>query len=219
MPGEPFDRIVNTSILQTMTRSFNTLATVVIMLVALLAFGGASLQNFAFALLVGICSGGYHSIFYSAPLVAVMRERQLRDAKRRRDKGRIAPSARGPSPRRARKRARPRRAKRSSQARRERRDRKKTRCATLGWAGALPPQARTGTEPGVTAVADDYEYENETEGEFEEMDPLDAQNAGVHDAQLELGHEEIKLEPRTTEETTAHPPDGADQHGTTPPKQ
>ncbi len=53
MAGEPYAKIVNTSILQTMTRSFNTLATVVITLVALLAFGGASLQNFAFALLVG----------------------------------------------------------------------------------------------------------------------------------------------------------------------
>src|SRR5476651_1468884 len=58
-----------------MTRSVNTLATVVITLVALLAFGGASLQNFAFALLVGICSGGYHSIFYSAPLVAAFQKR------------------------------------------------------------------------------------------------------------------------------------------------
>lgn len=75
MDGKGFDEIVNTSILQTMTRSVNTLATVVITLVALLAFGGASLQNFAFALLVGICSGGYHSIFYSAPLVAVLQKR------------------------------------------------------------------------------------------------------------------------------------------------
>ena len=75
MAGEPFDKIVNTSILQTMTRSVNTLATVMITLVALLAFGGASLQNFAFALLVGICSGGYHSIFYSAPLVASFQKR------------------------------------------------------------------------------------------------------------------------------------------------
>src|SRR5581483_10014375 len=75
MAGEAFDTIVNTSILQTMTRSVNTLATVVITLVALLAFGGASLQNFAFALLVGICSGGYHSIFFSAPLVAVLQKR------------------------------------------------------------------------------------------------------------------------------------------------
>jgi len=50
MAGEPFDKIVNTSILQTMTRSVNTLATVVVTLVALLAFGGASLQHFAVAL-------------------------------------------------------------------------------------------------------------------------------------------------------------------------
>jgi preprotein translocase SecF subunit len=75
MDGKPFDEIVNTSILQTMTRSVNTLATVVITLIALITFGGGSLQNFAFALLVGICSGGYHSIFFSAPLVAVMQKR------------------------------------------------------------------------------------------------------------------------------------------------
>jgi preprotein translocase subunit SecF len=78
MDGEPYEKIVNTSILQTMARSVNTLATVVITLVALLALGGASLQNFGFALLVGICSGGYHSIFYSAPLVVRLRERQLK---------------------------------------------------------------------------------------------------------------------------------------------
>ena len=64
MAGGRMTKIVNKSIQQTMTRSFNTLATVIITLVALLALGGASLKNFAFALLVGICSGGYHSIFY-----------------------------------------------------------------------------------------------------------------------------------------------------------
>ncbi|MGH7728882.1 MAG: protein translocase subunit SecF, partial [Vulcanimicrobiaceae bacterium] len=90
MAGERYDKIVNTSILQTMTRSFNTLATVVIVLVALLAFGGGSLKNFAFALLVGICSGGYHSIFYSAPLVNVLRERQLKSASHKRELARAA---------------------------------------------------------------------------------------------------------------------------------
>ncbi|GAC1494137.1 MAG: hypothetical protein NVS1B2_10260 [Vulcanimicrobiaceae bacterium] len=84
MAGQPYAQIVNTSILQTMTRSVNTLATVVVTLVALVGFGGASLQNFAFALLVGICSGGYHSIFYSAPLVHILRERQLESAAGRR---------------------------------------------------------------------------------------------------------------------------------------
>ena len=87
MAGVPFDVIVNESIMQTMTRSFNTLATVVITLVALLALGGASLQNFAFALLVGIVSGGYHSIFYSAPLVLHFRKRQLDAAMKRRREG------------------------------------------------------------------------------------------------------------------------------------
>jgi SecD/SecF fusion protein len=84
MVGVSYDTIVNESIKQTMTRSFNTLATVIITLVALLALGGASLKNFAFALLVGICSGGYHSIFYSAPLVLVFRKRQLEAAARKR---------------------------------------------------------------------------------------------------------------------------------------
>ncbi len=87
MAGAPYETIVNESIKQTMTRSFNTLATVVITLVALLALGGASLKNFAFALLVGICSGGYHSIFYSAPLVLVFRKRQLEAAAKRRRAG------------------------------------------------------------------------------------------------------------------------------------
>ena len=84
MVGVAYDTIVNESIKQTMTRSFNTLATVVITLVALLALGGASLKNFAFALLVGICSGGYHSIFFSAPLVLGFRKRQLEVAARKR---------------------------------------------------------------------------------------------------------------------------------------
>jgi preprotein translocase subunit SecF len=87
MAGQAYDKIVNTSILQTMTRSFNTLATVVITLVALLALGGGSLKNFGFALLVGICSGGYHSIFFSAPLVLGFRQRQLDAAARKRAAG------------------------------------------------------------------------------------------------------------------------------------
>ena len=88
MAGEAYEKIVNTSILQTMTRSFNTLATVVITLVALLALGGATLKDFAFALIVGICSGGYHSIFFSAPLVLGFRKRQLEAAARKRALGR-----------------------------------------------------------------------------------------------------------------------------------
>jgi preprotein translocase subunit SecF len=71
MPDMPYDKMVNTSLLQTMTRSVNTLATVVIVLMALLLFGGDTLKNFAFALLVGVISGAYSSIFIASPLLVI----------------------------------------------------------------------------------------------------------------------------------------------------
>ena len=61
--GEPFDEIVNHSILQTFGRSITTSLTVVLTLLALLLFGGAAINNFVLALLIGIVSGTYSSIF------------------------------------------------------------------------------------------------------------------------------------------------------------
>ena len=199
MPNAPYDKIVNSSILQTMTRSFNTLATVVITLVALLAFGGASLQNFAFALLVGICSGGYHSIFYSAPLVYVMREREQRRTAKRRTRER-ADAERPRTVAEAREQA----ARGMSRdqilaARRERRAREKTSGRPTGG----PARYRKKSQPGApiaTSLEDEQFYD-----ESSEMDPLAAQRAGLHDAELELGHEEIHFdlddEPETSGET------------------
>jgi len=71
MPNVPYDQMVNTSLLQTMTRSVNTLATVLITLLALYFFGGDTLKNFAFALLVGVTSGAYSSIFIASPLLVL----------------------------------------------------------------------------------------------------------------------------------------------------
>ncbi len=71
MPDVPYDQMVNTSLLQTMTRSVNTLATVLITLLALYFFGGDTLKNFAFALLVGVTSGAYSSIFIASPLLVL----------------------------------------------------------------------------------------------------------------------------------------------------
>jgi len=71
MPDVPYDQMVNTSLLQTMTRSVNTLATVLITLFALYFFGGDTLKNFAFALLVGVTSGAYSSIFIASPLLVL----------------------------------------------------------------------------------------------------------------------------------------------------
>ena len=62
-PHFTFDQVVNLSTVQTMTRSLNTSLTVVFVLLALVLFGGASIQGFVLALLVGIVTGTYSSIF------------------------------------------------------------------------------------------------------------------------------------------------------------
>ena len=69
--GEPFDAIVNHSILQTFGRSINTSFTVVVTLTALLLFAGSAIQFFVLALLIGIISGTYSSIFNASPLLVV----------------------------------------------------------------------------------------------------------------------------------------------------
>src|SRR5919197_618227 len=72
--GEPFDRIVNHSILQTLARSITTSFTVVLTLLALLLFGGSATTYFVLALLIGIISGTYSSIFNASPLLVVWQE-------------------------------------------------------------------------------------------------------------------------------------------------
>jgi preprotein translocase SecF subunit len=72
--GEPFAEIVNHSILQTFGRSITTSFTVVLTLTALLLFGGAATQEFVLALLIGIISGTYSSIFNASPLLVVWHE-------------------------------------------------------------------------------------------------------------------------------------------------
>jgi len=66
-----FESVVNNSLLETMARSLNTSLTAVFVLVALLLFGGASIKVFILALLIGIISGTYSSIFNAAPLLVV----------------------------------------------------------------------------------------------------------------------------------------------------
>lgn len=66
-----FTQLVNTSVLQTMTRSVNTLLTVLFTLFALYFFGGETLKNFAFALLVGVTCGAYSSIFVASPVLVI----------------------------------------------------------------------------------------------------------------------------------------------------
>ncbi len=72
--GEPFAAIVNHSILQTFGRSITTSLTVVITLLALLLFAGDAIGTFTLALLLGIVSGTYSSIFNASPLLVVWHE-------------------------------------------------------------------------------------------------------------------------------------------------
>ncbi|HEX6489261.1 MAG TPA: protein translocase subunit SecF [Candidatus Dormibacteraeota bacterium] len=71
-----FEQVANLSIMQTAARSIITSFTVVIVLLSLLLFGGDSLRGFALALLIGIVSGTYSSIFNATPLLAVWRRLQ-----------------------------------------------------------------------------------------------------------------------------------------------
>ena len=90
--GEPFDRIVNHSILQTLGRSITTSLTVVITLLALLLFAGQAIGTFVLALLIGIVSGTYSSIFNASPLLVVWHLRD--DAQRLAEQAGSRPSRR-----------------------------------------------------------------------------------------------------------------------------
>lgn len=72
--GYPFGEIVDASIVQTLGRSLATSLTVIFVLVALLLFGGQSIRWFVAALLIGITSGTYSSIFNAAPLLVIWEE-------------------------------------------------------------------------------------------------------------------------------------------------
>jgi preprotein translocase SecF subunit len=69
--AETFDQVVNASLVQTMSRSLNTSLTVLLTLSALTLFGGASIREFTLALLIGIASGTYSSIFNASMLLVV----------------------------------------------------------------------------------------------------------------------------------------------------
>lgn len=69
--SEDFAGTVNTSLNQTLVRSFNTSFTTLLVLLAIFFFGGASIKYFVLALIVGIASGTYSSIFLASPLLVV----------------------------------------------------------------------------------------------------------------------------------------------------
>jgi len=69
--AEPFDRTVNRSVNQTITRSINTSFTTLLVLAAIFFFGGETTRYFSLVLIIGIFAGTYSSIFVASPLVVV----------------------------------------------------------------------------------------------------------------------------------------------------
>jgi SecD/SecF fusion protein len=78
-----FATIANVSLWETIRRSLATSFITLLPVVALLLFGGATLKDFAFALMVGIASGAYSSIFVAAPLLTILKEREPEYARRK----------------------------------------------------------------------------------------------------------------------------------------
>jgi len=75
--NEAYETIVNRSILETLHRSLATQLNAIFVMVALLLFGGASIQQFIAVLLVGMVSGTYSSIFNAVPLLVAWEKGEL----------------------------------------------------------------------------------------------------------------------------------------------
>jgi SecD/SecF fusion protein len=76
MPRATFSQIVNRSMAEVMSRSLATSFSTLLPVTALLLFGGETLRDFAFALMVGILSGTYSSIFIASPVLTEWKERE-----------------------------------------------------------------------------------------------------------------------------------------------
>ena len=75
MRREPYNVILNTGLNETLSRTILTVGTTLLAVIALLAFGGSVIADFAFTLLVGFVIGTYSSIFILANIVSVWEER------------------------------------------------------------------------------------------------------------------------------------------------
>jgi SecD/SecF fusion protein len=76
MPRAAFSQIVNRSMSEVLTRSLATSFCTLLPVASILLFGGATLKDFAFAILIGIASGAYSSIFIASPVLTHWKERE-----------------------------------------------------------------------------------------------------------------------------------------------
>jgi preprotein translocase subunit SecF len=102
MRGRPLDQIVNASVNQTLGRTVITSTTTFLAVLALYLFGGEVLRGFAFAMLVGVVTGTYSTVFIAATIAIILSRREigLRRTAQAEKLGEAAPVA-GPRPRKA----------------------------------------------------------------------------------------------------------------------
>ena len=166
MPNAAFSQIYNRSMSEVIVRSLATSFCAALPILALLLFGGETLQDFAFALLIGTLSGTYSSVFIAGPVLTYWKEREpvyhAREERIRREFGGVVPAyavatAGAPvdvAPKERRKRSRhaaavparrlERRVRRDGarpRRRRRRRPRARRRAAGAGPAGRRSPRA------------------------------------------------------------------------------
>jgi SecD/SecF fusion protein len=83
MRRSPFATIANVSLWETIRRSLATTFITLLPIICLYILGGAELKDFAFALIVGVTSGAYSSIFFAAPILTIWKEREPEYARRK----------------------------------------------------------------------------------------------------------------------------------------
>src|SRR4029078_10158088 len=83
MRRSPFAPIANVSLWETIRRSLATTFIPLLPIICAEILGGATLKDFAFALIVGVTSGAYSSIFFAAPLLTIWKEREPEFARRK----------------------------------------------------------------------------------------------------------------------------------------
>ena len=166
MPRAAFSQIVNRSMSEVLTRSLITGLSTVFLIGVLLVFGGETLRDFAFAMMVGVASGTYSSIFIAAPVLTEWKEREPAYRSRRAriveamgyvptfpEDNVVAQHRRGRAPRRrrdrrGRRRRRPGPSRRRSRRRAPRRSRSPTRRSSARRRPSRPPRNRARASPG-----------------------------------------------------------------------
>ena len=75
----PVDEVINSSINETLSRTILTSITTLLVVVALFAFGGGVIHDFAFAMLIGVLVGTYSSVFVASPVLLAWASKEKKE--------------------------------------------------------------------------------------------------------------------------------------------